>query len=241
MVNNFIFYLHYFLIHGSPYAADDYSYMFNLSDGSRMTSIGQIFSSLAVHYTKYGNGRLVSHFFVMLFLIGSKWIFNLVNAFLFVLLILSIYHLTSHKKACSLLLFFAIPTLLWLYMPAYGQIFLWLDGSINYMWGYLFCSVVSVSLYYFITRKISVKPNLEVDPVLCIYIPFWKLLRECIFFRYLYRFSSSVHYNVQTEKYQEIFYLYFSDCMWGSWISDLTVKSFRKCQVLRKSIAFAAF
>lgn len=43
------------------------------------------------------------------------------------------------------------------------------------------CSVVSVSLYYFITRKISVKPNLEVDPVLCIYIPFWKLLRECIF------------------------------------------------------------
>lgn len=91
--------------HWTPYAADDYSYMFNLSDGSRMTSIGQIFSSLAVHYTKYGNGRLVSHFFVMLFLIGSKWIFNLVNAFLFVLLILSIYHLTSHKKACSLLLF----------------------------------------------------------------------------------------------------------------------------------------
>ena len=117
--------------HWTPYAADDYSYMFNLSDGSRMTSIGQIFSSLAIHYTKYGNGRLVSHFFVMLFLIGSKWIFNLVNAFLFVLLILSIYHLTSHKKACSLLLFFAIPTLLWLYMPAYGQIFLWLDGSID--------------------------------------------------------------------------------------------------------------
>ena len=84
--------------HWTPYAADDYSYMFNLSDGSRMTSIGQIFSSLAVHYTKYGNGRLISHFFVMLFLIGSKWIFNLVNAFIFVLLILSIYHLTSHKS-----------------------------------------------------------------------------------------------------------------------------------------------
>ena len=137
--------------HWTPYAADDYSYMFNLSDGSRMTSIGQIFSSLAVHYTKYGNGRLVSHFFVMLFLIGSKWIFNLVNAFLFVLLILSIYHLTSHKKACSLLLFFAIPTLLWLYMPAYGQIFLWLDGSINYMWGYLF-ALLFLSVYITLLR-----------------------------------------------------------------------------------------
>ena len=56
--------------HWTPYAADDYSYMFNLSDGSRMTSIGQIFSSLAVHYTKYGNGRLVSHFFCYAF---SDW------------------------------------------------------------------------------------------------------------------------------------------------------------------------
>ena len=154
--------------HWTPYAADDYSYMFNLSDGSRMTSIGQIFSSLAVHYTKYGNGRLVSHFFVMLFLIGSKWIFNLVNAFLFVLLILSIYHLTSHKKACSLLLFFAIPTLLWLYMPAYGQIFLWLDGSINYMWGYLF-ALLFLSVYITLLRGKSLLNQT------------WKLILFCVF------------------------------------------------------------
>ena len=226
--------------HWTPYAADDYSYMFNLSDGSRMTSIGQIFSSLAVHYTKYGNGRLISHFFVMLFLIGSKWIFNLVNAFIFVLLILSIYHLTSHKKACSLLLFFAIPTLLWLYMPAYGQIFLWLDGSINYMWSYLF-ALLFLSVYITLLRGKSLLNQTWKLILFCIYIPFWKLLRECIFFRYLYRFSSSVHYNVRTEKFPKIIHLCSSDCMRCSWISDLTVKSFRKCQVLRKSIAFAAF
>ena len=94
------------------------------------------------------------------------------NAFLFVLLILSIYHLTSHKKLATFLLFFAIPTLLWLYMPAYGQIFLWLDGSINYMWGYLF-ALLFLSVYITLLRgKSPVKPNLEVDPVLCIYIPF---------------------------------------------------------------------
>ena len=108
----------------TPYASDDYSYMYDFSDGARITSIGQIFSSLAAHYTKYGNGRLVAHFFVMLFLIGSKWIFNLVNAGLFVLLIIMVYTLTMQKKSFSMLLFFAIPTLLWLYMPAYGQIFL---------------------------------------------------------------------------------------------------------------------
>lgn len=34
------------------------------------------------------------------------------------------------------------------------------------------CSDFPVSLYCFITRKFSVKTCLEVDPVLCIYIPF---------------------------------------------------------------------
>ena len=169
--------------HWTPYAADDYSYMFNLSDGSRMTSIGQIFSSLAVHYTKYGNGRLVSHFFVMLFLIGSKWIFNLVNAFLFVLLILSIYHLTSHKKACSLLLFFAIPTLLWLYMPAYGQIFLWLDGSINYMWGYLF-ALLFLNIYISLLRGKSLLDKK------------WKLILFCLFTFLFGNYSENVSFSV---------------------------------------------
>ena len=58
--------------HWTPYASDDYSYMFNFSDGSRITSLGQIFQSLTEHYMHYGNGRIISHFFVMLFLIGSK-------------------------------------------------------------------------------------------------------------------------------------------------------------------------
>lgn len=135
----------------TPYASDDYSYMYDFSDGARIRSIGQIFSSLSVHYMKYGNGRIVPHFFVMLFLIGSKWIFNLVNALLYAGLIFFVYHLTSSKKAASILLLFAIPTLFWLYMPAYGQIFLWLDGSINYMWSYLF-SMLFLAAYILLLR-----------------------------------------------------------------------------------------
>lgn len=149
--------------------------------------------------------------------------------------------MTSHKKACSLLLFFAIPTLLWLYMPAYGQIFLWLDGSINYMWGYLF-ALLFLSVYITLLRGKSLLNQT------------WKLILFCVFTFLFGNYSENVSFSViftgflllcitmyRPEKYQEIFYLYFSDCMWGSWISDLTVKSFRKRQVLRKSVAFAAF
>ena len=37
----------------TPYAADDYSYMYNLGNGERITSVFQIFPSLAVHYMQY--------------------------------------------------------------------------------------------------------------------------------------------------------------------------------------------
>ena len=67
----------------TPYAADDYSYMYNLGNGERITSVFQIFPSLATHYMQYGNGRVVSHFFVMLFLMAPKIIFDVLNAFLY--------------------------------------------------------------------------------------------------------------------------------------------------------------
>ena len=162
------------------------------------------------------------------------------NAFLFVLLILSIYHLTSHKKACSLLLFFAIPTLLWLYMPAYGQIFLWMDGSINYMWSYLF-ALIFLSVYIALLRGNSLSKQTWKLILFCVFTFLLEITQRMYLFRYLYRIYSSVHYNVRTEKFPKIIHLCSSDCMRCSWISDLTVKSFRKRQVLRKSVAFAAF
>ena len=105
------------------------------------------------------------------------------NAFIFVLLILSIYHLTSHKKACSLLLFFAIPTLLWLYMPAYGQIFLWLDGSINYMWSYLF-ALLFLSVYITLLRGKSLLNQT------------WKLILFCVFTFLFGNYSENVSFSV---------------------------------------------
>ena len=171
------------LNHWTPYASDDYCYMFSFRDGSRITSVGQIFSSLAEHYTHFGNGRLVSHFFVMLFLIGSKWIFNVVNTLFFVFLILKVYHLTSQGKKHSLLLLFSIPTLFWLYMPAYGQIFLWLDGSINYMWSYLF-ALVFLSVYFELMRgKMPLNKK-------------WKLILFCIFTFLFGNYSENVSFSV---------------------------------------------
>lgn len=82
----------------TPYAADDYSYMYNLGNGERITSVFQIFPSLAVHYMQYGNGRIVSHFFVMLFLTAPKIIFDVLNAFLLFSLSLLFYVLLQVRN-----------------------------------------------------------------------------------------------------------------------------------------------
>lgn len=167
----------------TPYAADDYSYMYNLSDGNRINSISQIFSSLAYHYTETGNGRVVSHFFVMLFLIFSKWIFNITNSVFFILLIYGVYNLTSQKSPFSFTLFFTIPALFWIYMPAYGQVFLWLDGSINYMWSYCF-SIIFLSVYINLLRH---KTLLDAS---------WKLILFCIFTLLFGNYSENVSFPV---------------------------------------------
>ena len=88
LISFLLLFLTAFLVnYWTPYAADDYSYMYNLGNGERITSVFQIFPSLAVHYMQYVNGRIVSHFFVMLFLTAPKIIFDVLNAFLFVFFI----------------------------------------------------------------------------------------------------------------------------------------------------------
>ena len=67
----------------TPYVADDYTYMYSFADGKKMTSIGQIFSSLWEHYMSV-NGRIIPHFFVHLFVMNSKIIFDIVNTLFFI-------------------------------------------------------------------------------------------------------------------------------------------------------------
>ena len=119
----------------SPYTTDDYAYMYSFADGARITNPFQIFGSLWEHYLIV-HGRILPHFFVQFFMIFPKWIFNIVNAVVFAWLIWLMLGLCEKKKF-SLLMFIAVPIAFWIYIPAYGQIFLWMTGSMNYSWAYL--------------------------------------------------------------------------------------------------------
>ncbi len=118
--------------------ADDYRYCFSFADGSRITAVSQIFPSMAAHRLSM-NGRLIPHALVQLFLMPPKALFNLVNALLFLALVWQLAAFGDEQRTRSALLFASVFGCIWLLQPEFGQVFLWLDGSVNYLWCAVLC------------------------------------------------------------------------------------------------------
>lgn len=132
----------------TPYTTDDFTYMYSFTDKERITSPLQIFSSLWSHYMTI-NGRVLPHVFVQFFAIFPKWIFNIANAAAFVGIIYMVLQIACDKKL-NALMFIAVPVAFWAFVPAYGAVFLWMTGSANYSWAYLFALLymkVYIDLY----------------------------------------------------------------------------------------------
>ena len=130
----------------TPMLADDYTYCFSFADGTRISRIGDIFPSLAAHRNVM-NGRVFSHALTMLFLLLPKMVFNVLNAGNAVLLlaVMSSFFGQGDRRAAFSLELCAV-FLLWLVTPVFGQVFLWLDGSLNYSWA---VTIVLLFLYPF--------------------------------------------------------------------------------------------
>lgn len=118
----------------TPYVADDYSYMYSFATRERIEHVGQIVPSMIAHAHTM-NGRLLAHSLEQLFLMFPKIVFDAVNAAVFTAYLLLICHLCdpAGRRRVSLLL--AVFAAVWYQTLSFGQVFLWQDGSINYLWG----------------------------------------------------------------------------------------------------------
>lgn len=121
----------------TPLFADDYCYMFSFADKERIGSLSDLFASLGAHY-KSVNGRLVVHFFAFAFQIIGDGAFNVINTLAFALLVLVMYYhafgtLKGLKPAACVFLTLGLFVL----TPKFGQSFLWMTGSANYLYGML--------------------------------------------------------------------------------------------------------
>lgn len=119
----------------TPLMMDDYDYSFSWSTGERLAGLSDIAASQAAHYRLWG-GRSVVHALAQLFLYLGKPVFNIANTLMYLLLLLEIAMLARPKGArlsCATVL--AAHAALFLFVPFFGTVFLWLDGACNYLWG----------------------------------------------------------------------------------------------------------
>ena len=103
----------------------------------RINSVKDILVSQWRHYLT-GNGRTIAHLFVQFFVWQEKWLFNVVNSFIFVLLILQIHWISDrgkisfkHLRAGSICWIFFV---LWTFVAGFWSVYLWLAGACNYLW-----------------------------------------------------------------------------------------------------------
>ena len=119
----------------TPLMLDDYDYSFSWATGKPLESIADVLKSQMAHYRLWG-GRSVVHTFTQGFLYLGKGLFNYANTLMYLLLLVEIGWLAAGLKAAlrwqNLL---CIHLILFLCMPVYGTVFLWLDGACNYLWG----------------------------------------------------------------------------------------------------------
>ena len=125
--------------HWTDLIADDYRYCFSYADDTRIESVAQIFPSMAAHRQSM-NGRVVPHFLVQLFLMLPKGVFDLVNSLFFVLLVWLLHTLAVGRGLPNPVLLTLLLFSFWAFQPDFGQVFLWLTGSVNYLW----CGVFSL-------------------------------------------------------------------------------------------------
>lgn len=120
----------------SPLAGDDFAHYYGM-EGEHVTSVGGIIRNMKI-FRNTTNGRVVPHFLVYFFLMFPKPVFNIINAAVSALVAFSAFrYLDEEKNTASLLVLLALPAAIWLFSSAFGEIFLWLSGAVNYSWGLL--------------------------------------------------------------------------------------------------------
>jgi hypothetical protein len=90
-------------------------------------------STYNMYMTHHGRSPVDFTNFLFMFL-KHKIIFNICNTIVYSLLVFLIcFHIKGSRRNPPLL-FLLVTVLLWMWIPGWGQDFLWLTGSLNYLW-----------------------------------------------------------------------------------------------------------
>lgn len=130
-----VFALMFVLNYYTPLYFDDFRYIYSWDTYEKISNVYQIFPSMKAHYQTM-NGRIPVHFLAQLFLLIPPIAFDIVNSAAFALFIFVIcYFSVGSLKDISAPKYLLSFALIWFFTPSFGESFLWLTGSTNYLFG----------------------------------------------------------------------------------------------------------
>lgn len=128
---------------------DEFVYSSIYGTYDRIESITDVFKSTFNLYLTH-NGRAITHFILMVFLMCGSVFRSIINSIFFVLLIYELICFTTKKNLdLKILLSLFIFPLLWCTAPSFSDVIIWISGSVNYLW-----TTVLLLLYLYIIEKI---------------------------------------------------------------------------------------
>jgi len=151
----------FFMNHWTPiWTFDDVRYSFLHSEDpfsqERISSLADLCVSFKEHYMKL-NGRLSDGLFTKVFLIGDKWIFNILNTIALcgvIAFIAKICSAGTRERKIPNAFWLGIFALTWWTLPAFGTLF-WVAGSANYLWSMLFFALFFIGYEHVEREKFS--------------------------------------------------------------------------------------
>ena len=132
----------------TPLVADDYDYAFSWafhwSYFMRIDNLKLLWDSMETHRL-FTHGRVFASGWATLFLMKGmpEWAFSVANAAVctaFTGFSMAFFRRLGGER--PVVAATALWMLLWICMPVFGQVFLWLDGACNYFWGAALCWAV---------------------------------------------------------------------------------------------------
>lgn len=138
-----------------PIRGDDFLYSMIWETPQHIASFSDVCLSMYRHYMMHG-GRMVTVFFLDLFLwLGKIW-FDVANAAVFTAVLILLYchgtrsiHLTKEPGILALGALF-----MWLCLPHFGEVAVWKSGSTVYLWSGLFAFLFLLPYNLFLAGKL---------------------------------------------------------------------------------------
>lgn len=131
LINIAVASLMFYMTRQTPLYSDDLAHRLN-EDGSKVMTYRDVFHKANLTYFNWG-GRYLADLLINYFVSLGRGLYEVLNALIYVLFACEM-HAYVYRNQVSCFYLTVIYCFLWLFTPSFGGLYLWMTGSVTYLW-----------------------------------------------------------------------------------------------------------